>query len=80
MSNEVQTEPGGNAEAVTPSDETEIYSRGIYVGTGGDIAVEMLENAETVTFVSVAAGTLLPIKVSKVLETGTTAEDILRIW
>lgn len=74
-----QIEPGSNAEAVTPSDSTIIYSRGIWVGTGGNLAVTMY-GGTTVTFANVPAGTLLPIKVSKVMLTGTTASDIARIW
>jgi len=80
MGVETQTEPGGNAEAVTASDSTTIYSRAIYVGTSGDLAVTMLIGENNVTFPNVVSGTVLPIKVSKVLSTGTTATDIVRIW
>lgn len=51
----------------------------IYVGATGDVAVETVSN-DRETFVGVVGGSFLPIMVSKVLVTGTTATSILAIW
>ncbi len=77
----VLTEPAGNLAAVTKSDTTvfDIASRGIWVGGAGDIAVKTTDG-QTVTIVGVVAGTLLPIRVTQVLETGTSATNIVRMW
>jgi len=69
-----------DAQAVTPSDSTELRpTRGIYVGAGGDVAVEM-SLGTTVTFAGVLGGTLLPVQVVKVLATGTDATSIVALY
>ena len=76
-------DPGKNAFAVTPSDSTELtVGRAIWVGTGGDLAVQMAndEDADTVIFKNVSDGVLLPFEVRKVLSTGTTASDIVVVY
>jgi hypothetical protein len=63
--------------AITPSDSTVIAAtRGIWVGGAGNLAVTMGSGA-VLTFAGVAAGTLLPIQVQKVMATNTTATLIL---
>jgi hypothetical protein len=66
--------------AVTPADSGSLTnpSRAIYVGTGGDMAVVMLDGS-TGTFKNVSSGTLLPISVTQVKLTGTTAANILAL-
>lgn len=54
-------------------------SRAVYVGTGGDLVVDMVSGAQ-VTFAAVPAGTLLPIQVSKVRTAGTTAAQLLLLY
>lgn len=69
------------AAAVTPSDATEIpVTRALYVGGSGDIAVLMGEDTNSVVFASVPGGFILPIQVSKVLSTGTTATNVLALY
>ena len=51
----------------------------LYVGTGGDVKVDMLKKG-TVTFTNVQDGSYLPIKITKVYKTGTTASDMLALW
>lgn len=69
--------PATLAVAVTPSDATVLSAtRALFVGTGGDVAVTMAGGGD-VTFTNVPDGTTLPISVTKVLATGTTASDIV---
>lgn len=70
----------GNATAVTPNDDTRFVPSSIYVGTGGDVAV-LDAVGRSVTFTNVADGSILPVRCTAVLDTGTvTADDIVRMW
>lgn len=70
------TAPAGGAFTITPADAGAIYATSLYVGTGGDIAVDM-ENGDTVTFSAVPSGAIMPIRVRRVYSTGTTASNIV---
>lgn len=66
-----------NAIDITPSDATVLsFVRGLYIGGTGDVAVTM-KGGGSVTYEAVPAGTFMPIHVTKVLATGTTATAIL---
>lgn len=68
----------GAAFAVTPSDSADINAtRALYIGAAGDVAVVMADDASEVTFVGVTAGAILPVRVSRVKATGTTATSIV---
>ena len=65
-----------DAVAVTPSDTAENNCHGLYIGTGGDVAVKGIGGV-AVTFRNVPAGSILPILVNRVMATNTTAANIL---
>ncbi len=68
-----------SAVAVTPSDSTILpTTRALYVGVTGNIAVQMADDENTLTFANVPVG-ILPIQVIKVLSTGTTATNIIAL-
>lgn len=73
--------PARSASVVVPNDGTDLphISRAIYVGQAGALAVE-LADGDVVTFEGVPAGSLLPIRASKVMATETTAASILALW
>ena len=75
-----RTRPAEDAVAVTPSDSTDLGKdvRGLYIGGAGDVAV-FTRSGNTVTFVAVPVGSILPISVSKVLSTGTSASNIVAL-
>lgn len=62
----------GGAKAITPSDTVLQAYSGIYIGGAGNLAVVM-ESGDTVTFTAPPVGTILPIRVTKVMATNTTA-------
>jgi hypothetical protein len=72
--------PAAGAFAVTPSDVTlfDQPTRAIYVGAGGSLQVEMLWGG-TVTFDGVPGGSILPIRVRRVLS-GTSAGLIVGLY
>lgn len=67
------------AASVTPSDSGGTYAIALYVGGAGDVAI-VTEGGDTVTFAGVPAGTIIPVRVSQVKSTGTTATDIVRMF
>ncbi len=65
-----------------PAGNEQVFSnttRALYVGATGDVAVEMA-SGQTVTFEGVQGGSLLPLRVARVLGTGTTATGIVGLW
>ena len=67
-----------NAIAVTKSDSTVLSPSTLYVGGAGDVAVTMA-GGQVVTFSAVPAGTFMPILVTKVMSTNTTATLVLAL-
>lgn len=72
------SDPVTRAFAITPSDETNFSrtTRGIYVGTTGNVVV-VFDDASTVTFTSVPAGMILPVRAIRVNATSTTASNLV---
>jgi hypothetical protein len=66
----------GDALAVTPSDSSAVDFYGLYVGTGGDLAVKG-QGGQAVTFKNVPAGAVIPLRVLCVMSTNTTASNIV---
>lgn len=75
------TSPADNATAVTPSDSTDLSytSRALYVGGAGNIVVTMAGGGD-VTFTAVPAGSILPVRVTRVKSTSTTATAIINLY
>lgn len=67
---------GETGGAVAPSDSTVLDFNALYVGVVGDIVVTV--GGVDLTFVAVPAGTILPVRGTKVKATGTTASSI--VW
>ncbi len=73
--------PAYKLTAVTPSNSTELVGvRALYVGTTGNVAIVACNDTAAVTLTAVPAGTVLPIFVSKVMSTGTTASNIVAFY
>lgn len=72
------TGPASFAEVVTPSDSVDLknISREVYVGTAGNVSVAMAGGG-IVVFKNVPAGQSLPVRVTRVNATNTTASDIV---
>lgn len=70
--------PAIDAFSIIPNDSLELteVTRAVYVGQGGTLVVTTKEGT-TVTFENVAAGGFLPLRLSKVLATGTTASALV---
>ncbi len=66
------------AEAISPSDSAAFSASTLFVGTSGNLRVTTA-GGDTVTFAGVPVG-FFPVKVTKVLATGTTASNIVRLF
>jgi hypothetical protein len=77
------SDPATNAVAFTGSADVDLttYSRAVYVAADGDLRVDMIGGATgtgaTVTFVGVKGGTVLPICIKKIYDTGTTVSGLI---
>lgn len=74
------TAPMTDGVAVTTSDSTVLTTtRALFVGGAGNLSVVM-SSGTTVTLTGVIAGSWIPLRVTKVKATGTTATNIAAFW
>lgn len=68
------------AVAVVPDDDTDLtkVTRGLYVGVSGDVECNI--GGVTVIFTAMAAGIIHPVSVTRVLDSNTTATNIVAIY
>lgn len=71
--------PAASCFAITPNDagDLEQVTRAIYVGVGGSLKIRTVASEQDVTFVGVAAGSILPIRAIAVRAAGTTASALV---
>lgn len=76
------TAAAGAAEAVTPNDGTDLPRgcRALYVGGSGTVVLIFDKDTSSVSLVGVVAGSVLPVRVKRVLATGTTATNIVALY
>lgn len=71
--------PGG-AQAITPSNTDNLPSPSVvYIGGSGSVKVTTAFG-DVVTFVGLVAGTVIPVQVIRVWETGTSATNLVRVY
>ena len=64
--------------AVTASDTTILDFHAIYVGVGGDVAIKHETSGTAVTYVGLAAGSILPVSGVHVMSANTSASSL--VW
>lgn len=67
--------------AITPDDTTDLtrIPKALWVGIGGDVNVQGVNNAAPVLFQNVPNGFILPVRARRVLATNTTATGIVAL-
>ena len=73
------TQPAGAGESLSVSTSVSALTRAVWVGGAGNMRVD-LENGSTLTFDGIKAGSLLPIRVTRLRSLSTTATNIIGIW
>lgn len=73
--------PGLYHYAITPSDSTDfqISFRSVYVGGAGNVVI-VSNDGTAVTYVGVAAGSIIPMRGKRVNATNTTATSMVGIY
>lgn len=64
------------AYQIVPSDEKNGSFMTLYVGEGGDVTINT-EDGQKVTLSNVPSGALIPLRISRVFATGTTASKMV---
>ena len=74
-------DPVAGGFAITPSDTIDLafMPRALMVAGGGDVAAVM-QDGMTLTLPALGAGVIYPIRIRRVLATGTTATGILGLY
>lgn len=54
-------------------------ARAFWIGGAGNLALTM-DDGSSLTFVGIPAGTILPVQATVVLNSGTTATDVLALF
>jgi hypothetical protein len=72
------TAPAERAEPIIPSDTTDLprATRALYVGQSGDVVLRMTSGA-TVAFTGMQGGMIYPLRIARVLASGTTATGLV---
>jgi len=78
------TFPGYQCAAISSFSDTNdlaTTARAIYVGTGGDLSIELQNDTPgtATVFKNIPSGTMLDLRVRRV-RTATTAADLVEIW
>ena len=78
---EASSLPANQAEAVTTSDTVNLSgtARALYIGGAGNVNV-IMPDGTTVLFSGLSAGTILPVRVRRVMATSTTATMIVALY
>ena len=79
------SDPGVEIRAITPSDATDLTGcRGFfYTSTAGDIAVKTVYGASADTAVTISdcpVGVVIPLRVTRIMASGTTATQIYGLF
>ena len=74
--------PARRAVGVTPHDSNALSNvpKGLYVGGAGNIVCRLVDDSADLTFAAVPSGVILPIRVSYVRASGTTATSIVALF
>ena len=81
MTGERLKAPYTKAVAVTPSDTVEIsVSRGLYIGTGGQINAILADDTDAVVFMVSDRQVLDLMRFKRILATNTTATNLVALY
>lgn len=64
---------------IDSGNHTSLTHNALYVGTGGNVKVNMGTSGTGITFSNVASGQILPIQITQVWQSGTTASNMVAL-
>ena len=71
--------PASDFEAVVTNTDFTATCRGVYVGGAGNVSAKSVSGSDVV-FTGVPAGSILPIRATRINTTNTTATDMVAMW
>lgn len=75
------SDPKGGAFAITPSDSADLAQGAIALYIGGEGNIKLTTSlGQTVTFVNVGSGSVLPVRTKRVYASGTDATNIVGLY
>lgn len=81
MPSQIDVNSASQGVAVTASDSTVLpVTRALWIGGAGNVAVVFADGGSAVTLTGATAGSILPVKVTKVMSTNTTATSIVALY
>lgn len=74
------TSPPFGGYAITPNDATDLstVTRALNVGTAGAVRATLLDGSDVT--LNIAAGSVFPMRATRIWATGTTAGDIVGLY
>lgn len=81
MASPIQPLTGSQVAAITPDDIARFGAPfdALWIGGAGNVAIVADGDTAAVTIVGAAAGSIIPVRVKKVMSTNTTATSIVGI-
>ena len=64
---------------ISSGNHSSLSHNALYVGTGGNVKVNMGTSGRGITFSNVASGQILPIQITQVYQSGTTASNMVAL-
>ena len=64
---------------ISSGNHSSLSHNALYVGTGGNVKVNMGTSGSGITFSNVASGQILPIQITQVYQSGTTASNMVAL-
>ena len=68
------------AVAISASDTAAFGPAAVYVGTGGAVACRPAGSSSDVTFAGIPNGSVIPVMVTAIRSTGTTASNFVAVY
>jgi hypothetical protein len=70
-----------NAFVIVPNDDNDLpnASRSIYVGSGGNLKVLLVNSNAPIVLKNVQDGSVLPLRIKKVFAIDTSADDLIAL-
>ncbi|KIC45463.1 hypothetical protein RA29_20700 [Tateyamaria sp. ANG-S1] len=72
--------PARDAEPIIPDDaiDLSVATRALYIGEAGSVQLRMV-SGQDVTLANVQAGVIYPLRIARVMATGTTASGLVAL-
>lgn len=76
------SDPARRSAALVPSDDhsLERIPKALFIGTGGDILLQCIDDDAPVLFRNIPSGAILPVRAKKIHASGTSASNLVGLF